>query len=63
MNEKAFEKVERDLNLATGEVKITEDLIKLDSFRTATSASWSPICLKDELPPSIHAPFYVNRVH
>ena len=45
MNEKAFEKVERDLNLATGEVKITEEMINLDRFRI-TSSSWmvSPIC-------------------
>ena len=28
---------------------------------TATDAWWSPICLKDELPPSIHAPFYVYK--
>ena len=42
MNEKAFEKVERDLNLATGEVKITEDLIKLDSFRITSESEIQP---------------------
>ena len=42
MNEKAFEKVERDLNLATGEVKITDDLIKLDSFRITSESEIQP---------------------
>ena len=42
MNEKAFEKVERDLNLATGEVKITEDLIILDSFRITSESEIQP---------------------
>ena len=42
MNEKAFEKVERDLNLATGEVKITEEMIKLDSFRITSESEIQP---------------------
>ena len=42
MNEKAFEKVERDLNLATGEVKITGDLINLDRFRITSESEIQP---------------------
>ena len=42
MNEKAFEKVERDLNLATGEVKITDDLINLDRFRITSESEIQP---------------------
>ena len=42
MNEKAFEKVERDLNLATGEVKITEEMINLDRFRITSESEIQP---------------------
>jgi hypothetical protein len=42
MNEKAFEKVERDLNLATGEVKITEGMINLDRFRITSESEIQP---------------------
>jgi hypothetical protein len=42
MNEEAFEKVERDLNLATGEVKITEEMINLDRFRITSESEIQP---------------------
>ena len=42
MNEKAFEKVERDLNLATGEIKITEEMINLDRFRITSESEIQP---------------------
>ena len=74
----ALKRVEHDLNLAVGEMKITLELIKLDRFRGMTRPQerrnrsrkgrkgvwnfcapwWSPICLKDELPP-LYMPLFM----
>jgi len=46
----ALKRVEHDLNLAVGEMKITLELI--------CAPWWSPICQKDELPP-LYMPLFM----
>jgi len=57
----ALKRVEHDLNLAVGEMKITLELIKLDRFRVtsmlmaaATSASWKSCLLQGEQYPPLY---------